>query len=105
MALGAAPTRSRKGIPAVTREANKITSGATFRKGAMTNATGREMAMAATFMMKLVIIMTKKAMDMTKMNQWASLNMFNQLMASHSAAPVCQRQKPMLMAPAKRRMM
>ena len=35
----------------------------------MTSATGREMAMAATFMMKLVMIMTKKAMPITKTNQ------------------------------------
>ncbi len=64
MALGAAPTRSIKGMPAVTKAANRMTSAATPRYGAMTRATGSEMAMAATFMMKLVMIRTKKAMLM-----------------------------------------
>ena len=61
--------------------------------------------MAATFMMKLVIILTKKAMLMIKTKPLDSLNMVSQLTAIHSAAPVCQRQKPMLMAPANSRMM
>ena len=71
----------------------------------MTRATGREIAMAATFMIKLVMIMTKKAMLITKTNQLASWNMISQLTASQLAAPVCHRQLPMLMAPAKSRMM
>ena len=61
--------------------------------------------MAATFMMKLVISSTKRDIPMTKTNQWASVKKPSQLMASHSAAPVCHRQKPMLMAPANNRMM
>ena len=56
-------------------------------------------------MMKLVIIMMKKAMLMTNTNQWALAKSASQLMAIHSAAPVSQRQKPMLMAPANRRIM
>ena len=71
----------------------------------MTRATGREMAMAATFIMKLVMTITKNEMPITKINQWASLNITSQLTASHSAAPVSHKQKPMLMAPAKRRIM
>jgi hypothetical protein len=42
------------------RAAWKIASGATPGKGAFTRATGSEMPMAATFMMKLVMIKTKR---------------------------------------------
>ena len=38
---------------------------------AMTRATGNEIAMAATFMIKLAMIMTKKAMLITNTNQLA----------------------------------
>ena len=40
MALGAAPTSSMKGMPAVTRDAYKMTSGVTPRYLAITNETG-----------------------------------------------------------------
>ena len=82
-----------------------MTSGATPRYGAITKATGREIAMAATFMMTLVMSMTKNAMPMTNRNQLAPSNFISHFTASHLAAPVSQRQKPKLMAPAKRRMM
>ena len=73
MALGAAPTNRTNGMPAVASDANMTTSGATDRYLAVTRATGSEMAMAATFMMKLVMISTKKATPSTKTNQWAFL--------------------------------
>ena len=44
--------------------------------------------MAATFMMKLVITRTKKAIPVTNMSQCASLNIVSQLMANHLAASV-----------------
>ena len=102
MAFGAAPTRKRKGIPAVTSDANRITSGATPTYGAITRDTGMLMAMAATFMMRLVITRTNTAMPITNTNQCVPSNRLSQLIASHSAAPVCHRQKPRLIAPPKR---
>ncbi len=62
------------------------------------------MEMAATFIMKLVIIMRKKAIPMINTNQVDSLNITSQFTAIHLAAPVSHRQKPILMAPANRRM-
>ena len=44
IALGAAPTSKRNGIPATTKDEKSTTSGATFRYGAITNATGRVIA-------------------------------------------------------------
>ena len=38
------------------------------------------------------------------MNQWASLKNTNQLIANHSAAPVCHKQNPILIAPANSKM-
>ena len=69
----------------------------------MTRATGRDIAIAATFMMKFVIIITKNAMPSMKTIAGALLNMVSQLTAIHFAAPVSHRQKPMDMAPAKSR--
>src|SRR3989339_807737 len=88
MALGAAPISRLKGMPAVTREANRMTWGATPRYLAMTRDTGRAMAMAATFMMKLVMIRTKKAMASTKTSQGALRKKESQCTASPSAALV-----------------
>ncbi len=62
------------------------------------------MAIAATFMIKFVKISTKVATLNTKTNQWAFWNMMSHSTAIHWAAPVCHRQKPILMAPLKRRM-
>ncbi|EKD35886.1 MAG: hypothetical protein ACD_75C01737G0005 [uncultured bacterium] len=62
------------------------------------------MAIAATFMMKLVMIMTKKAIPRIKTTAGASVKSCSQFTASHSAALVCQRQKPMDIAPPKSRM-
>src|SRR4030042_4564947 len=103
MAFGAAPIKSTKGIPAVTREAYKIASGATPKYFAMTRETGREIAIAATFMMKLVRINTKVATPKTNTSQCAFWNKISHSTAIHSAAPVFQRQKPILMAPLKSR--
>lgn len=64
--------RVSRACPSGARAENIITSPATPRYGAMTRATGREIAMAATFMIKLIIIMTKKAMLITNTNQLAS---------------------------------
>jgi len=82
-----------------------MTSGATPRYLEITRETGREMAMAATFMMKLVMMSTKKAIPRTNTSQGAFWNMASQCTAIHWAAPVFQRQNPMLMAPPKSRMM
>ena len=60
-----------------------MTSGATPRYGAITKATGREIAMAATFMMTLVMSMTKNAMPMTNRNQLAPSNFISHFTASH----------------------
>ena len=76
------------GMPAVASDAKKMTSGATPRYLAMTRETGRVMAMAATFMMKLVMHKTKKAMARTKTSQGAFWNQLTQLTAIHSAALV-----------------
>ena len=86
-------------MPAVSRAEKRMTSPATPRYGAMTRATGSEMAIAATFMIKLVMIITKKAMPRIKTMPEESLNSCSQLIASHFAAPVSQRQKPIDMAP------
>lgn len=56
MAFGAAPTSDMKGIPAAASAVSKMTSGATPRYGAMASATGNEIAMAATFIMRLAMI-------------------------------------------------
>src|SRR5665811_2591356 len=105
MALGAAPMSKLKGMPAVTREAKRMTWGATPKYWAMTRETGKEMAMAATFMMKLVITKTKKAMPRTNTSQGALRKKDSQCTASHSAALVLHKQKPMDMAPPNSRMM
>ena len=60
--------------------------------------------MAATFIKKLVMIITKNAMPIIKKKPLELWNIISHFIASHLAAPVCQRQKPMLMAPAKSRM-
>jgi hypothetical protein len=59
------------------------------------------MAMAATFMMKLVMTRSKKAIPRIKTSLGAFRNMVSQWMGLHSAALVFQRQKPMDMAPPK----
>ena len=103
MAFGAAPTNKRNGIPATTSAENRMTSPPIPRYGAITRATGREMAMDATFMIKFVIIMTKKAIPRMKTRGGELSKSASQCTASHLAAPVSHRQKPMDMAPAKRR--
>ena len=71
MALGAAPANGTNGPPADAAEENMPTSGATAKYSAITRATGREIAMAASFMMKFVRTGTNNAFPCTKSNQWA----------------------------------
>ena len=61
------------------------------------------MAIAATFIMKFVKMSTKVATLNTNTSQCAFWNNKSHSTAIHCAAPVCQRQKPILMAPLKRR--
>ena len=58
----------------------------------MTRATGRDIAIAATFIMKLVRIMTKKAMLRTNTSQCDFWNRASQFTAIHFAASVSHRQ-------------
>ena len=60
--------------------------------------------MAATFIKKLVMIITKNAIPIIKKKPLELWNIISHFTAIHLAAPVCQRQNPMLMAPAKSRM-
>ena len=71
----------------------------------MTRATGRLIAIAATFMMKFVMISTKNAIPRMKTKGGASRKRMSQFTASHSAAPVFQRQNPIDIAPPKSRTM
>ena len=61
-------------MPEVASDENMTTQGATERYLALTRTTGREMAMAATFMMKLVRTSTKNGAPSTDNNQWAFSN-------------------------------
>ena len=56
------------------------------------NATGRQIAMAATFMIRLVMMRTKKVMPKMKTNAGAVCSPDTVLMANQSAAPVRTRQ-------------
>ena len=63
------------------------------------------MAIAATFMIRLVITSTKKAVPSTNRSQCAFWKSDQPLDGQPLAAPVCHRQKPMLMAPPNSRTM